>query len=55
MFSRSSGVKEKKATSDADTRADPMRRIMITRRPITILKSGVLILMAEISTKDESG
>ncbi len=54
-FSSSSGLKEKKATSEADMRADPMRRIMITKRPITILKSGVLIPIPESSIKYESG
>jgi hypothetical protein len=50
-FSRSSGPKEKKATSEADIRADPMRRIMITKMPITTLKSGILIPIPEMSIK----
>jgi len=36
-FSISSGLKEKKATSEAETMADPIRRIMIIRKPTTIL------------------
>jgi hypothetical protein len=54
-FSSSSGLKEKNATSEADMRADPTRRIMMTRKPITILKSGELIPIPEIRNKYDSG
>jgi hypothetical protein len=42
-FSISSGLNEKKATSEAETRADPISSIMIIRKPTTILKSGALM------------
>ena len=42
-FSISSGLNEKKATSEAETRAEPIRRTIITRKPKTILKSGALM------------
>jgi len=54
-FSISSGLKEKNATSEADIKAEPIRRITMTRRPITILKSGALIPIPETSIKYDSG
>jgi hypothetical protein len=42
-LSISSGLKEKKATSEAETKAEPIKRIMIIRKPKTILKSGALM------------
>jgi hypothetical protein len=36
-------------------RADPTRRIMITRTPINILKSGELIPIPEIRNKYDRG
>ena len=46
-FSISSGLNEKYATSDADIRADPIRRISKKASPIIIFKSGVLTEIAE--------
>jgi hypothetical protein len=54
-FSISSGLNEKKATSEADIRADPMSRIMITRKPTIILKSGVLMAIPDSRHKYDSG
>ena len=39
----SSGLKEKKATSEAETKAEPIKRIIIIIKPKTILKSGALM------------
>jgi hypothetical protein len=54
-FSISSGLNEKNATSDADIRADPNSRIISIIRPIIILKSGTLTVIAEIVAIYESG
>jgi hypothetical protein len=54
-FSISSGLKEKKATSDADISADPIRSIIITRRPMNILKSGVFIPTPDSNNKHDNG
>jgi hypothetical protein len=48
----SSGRKEKKATSVADIRAEPIRRIIITKKPIMIFKSGLLITIPETGNKN---
>jgi hypothetical protein len=54
-FSISSGLKEKKATSDADISADPIKSIIINRSPINILKSGVFTPTPESINKHDRG
>ena len=54
-FSISSGLKEKKATSEAETMADPIRRIMIIRKPTTILKSGALMPIPDNNIINDKG
>jgi hypothetical protein len=54
-FSISSGLNEKNATSDADIRADPSRRIVSIINPIIILKSGALTVTTERIAINESG
>jgi hypothetical protein len=46
-FSISSGLKEKYATSDADIRAEPARRIASITIPVIVCKSGALTEMAD--------
>lgn len=50
-FSISSGRREKKATSAADIMADPIKRIMTIKKPITILISGVLKPITDTGNK----
>jgi hypothetical protein len=54
-FWRSSGLKEKNATSDPDISADPNSKISNTINPTTILASGVFKTIPENMYIYESG